>query len=93
LEENLTSERVHLAVLVNADEIRATTRGGETAGLTRRPASKRLKTTDRVIGIYATDNWAHSTFGRKIEKAVTTRHEVRPIAIVGEQHWVGQLRS
>jgi hypothetical protein len=46
-----------------------------------------------VIGVYATDSWAHSTFGRKIEKAVTLRDRGRRIAIVGEQHWVGQLRA
>ncbi len=46
-----------------------------------------------VIGIYATDSWAHSAFGRKIEKAVTLRGKGLPIAIVGEQHWVAQLRA
>lgn len=44
-----------------------------------------------VIGVYATDSWAHSTFGRKIEKAVEMRQKGLPISIVGEQHWVGQL--
>jgi hypothetical protein len=46
-----------------------------------------------VIGIYATDSWAHSTFGRKIEKAVEMRSTGCPVAIVGEQHWVAQLRT
>jgi hypothetical protein len=46
-----------------------------------------------VIGVYATDSWIHSTFGRKIEKAVVMRGEGLPIAIVGEQYWVGQLRA
>jgi hypothetical protein len=46
-----------------------------------------------VIGIYATDSWAHSTFGRKIEKAVTLREKGLPIAIVSEQHWVAQSRA
>jgi tetratricopeptide (TPR) repeat protein len=46
-----------------------------------------------VIGIYATDSWAHSTFGRKIEKAVALREKGLPIAIIGEQHWVAQLRA
>lgn len=46
-----------------------------------------------VIGIYATDSWAHSAFGRKIEKAVTMRSQGLPVAIVGEQHWVSQLRD
>lgn len=46
-----------------------------------------------VIGIYATDAWIHSAFGRKIEKAVAMRDNGVPIAIVGEQHWVAQLRE
>jgi hypothetical protein len=45
----LTSERGYLAVLVDLDEIRAKTRGGETGGLTRRPASKRLRTQEKVV--------------------------------------------
>jgi len=44
-------------------------------------------------GIHATDGWAHATFGRKIEKAVTLREKGLPIAIIGEQHWVAQLRA
>ena len=46
-----------------------------------------------VIGAYATESWAHSTFGRKIEKAVTMRQRGTPIAIVAEPYWVGQLRQ
>jgi hypothetical protein len=33
----------------------------------------------------------HSTFGRKIEKAVEMRNKGVPIAIVGKQHWVAQM--
>lgn len=51
------------------------------------------KTSYLVVGIYATDSWAHSTFGRKIEKAVEMRENGIPIAIVGEQHWVSHLRT
>jgi NAD-dependent DNA ligase len=51
------------------------------------------KTAYLVIGIYATDAWTHSSFGRKIEKAVTMRDKGLPIAIVGEQYWVAQLRA
>lgn len=40
-----------------------------------------------VIGIYATGSWAHSTFGRKLEKAVEMKRDGFPIAIVGETHW------
>lgn len=46
-----------------------------------------------IIGIYATDSWAHSSYGRKIEKAVTMKAKGLPIAIVGEQHWAAQLRA
>ncbi len=50
------------------------------------------KSTDYlVIGIYATDSWAHSTFGRKIEKAVSMKNSGQPIAIVGEEHWLSFL--
>lgn len=41
-----------------------------------------------VIGIYATDSWAHSSYGRKIEKAVAMRADGVPIHIVSETHWV-----
>jgi NAD-dependent DNA ligase len=44
-----------------------------------------------VIGIYATDSWAHSSYGRKIEKAVAMKAEGVPIKIIGEAHWVEAL--
>lgn len=40
-----------------------------------------------VIGEYATDSWKHSSFGRKIEKAVGWRENGIPISIVSEAHW------
>lgn len=46
-----------------------------------------------VIGIYATDSWAHSSYGRKIEKAVEMRNEGHHIAIVSEQHWLEHLKQ
>ena len=46
-----------------------------------------------VIGIYSTDSWAHSSFGRKIEKAVRFRDEQGSIAIVNEAHWVRALNN
>ena len=46
-----------------------------------------------VIGAYATESWAHSSFGRKIEKAVDMRSSGVPISINGEDHWVGHLWS
>jgi NAD-dependent DNA ligase len=41
-----------------------------------------------VIGAYATDAWIHSSYGRKIEKALSYRDEGAPIAIVSEEHWI-----
>lgn len=40
-----------------------------------------------VVGIYATDSWAHSSFGRKIEKAVEYREKGFNIGIISEEHW------
>lgn len=48
------------------------------------------KTHYLVIGIYATDSWAHSTYGRKIEKAVEMKGKGLPVLIVGEEHWLQQ---
>lgn len=46
------------------------------------------KTDFLVVGEYATDSWKHSTYGRKIEKAVAFRdHKGLPIAIISEAHW------
>ena len=46
------------------------------------------KTNYLVIGVYATDSWVHSSYGRKIEKAVEMKKKSLPISIIGEQHWV-----
>lgn len=54
-------------------------------------SSLNRKTHYLVIGAYATDSWAHSSFGRKIEKAAFMRSEGVPISIVGEEHWVSQM--
>lgn len=58
---------------------------GATAG------SLTKKTDYLVIGIYATDSWAHSSYGRKIERAVEMREQGEPISIVGEAHWLKYL--
>jgi NAD-dependent DNA ligase len=48
-----------------------------------------MKTNFLVVGIYATETWAHSSFGRKIERAVRMRDDDRvPIRTVGEEHWL-----
>jgi NAD-dependent DNA ligase len=56
------------------------------------PGSLTRTTRYLVIGAYATESWAHSSFGRKIEKAVDMRASGVPIAIVGESHWAEHLR-
>lgn len=50
------------------------------------------KTGYLIIGAYATSSWAHSAYGRKIEKAVEYRDtQQAPIAILSEEHWVSFL--
>lgn len=44
-----------------------------------------------VIGVYATGSWAHSSFGRKIEKAIDLKQAGCPVAILGEEHWASSL--
>ena len=56
------------------------------------PGSLTQKTSYLIIGAYATDSWAHSSYGRKIEKAVGMRTNGIPISIVAEDHWVGEMR-
>jgi NAD-dependent DNA ligase len=56
------------------------------------PGPLTQKTKYLVIGAYATESWAHSSFGRKIEKAVDMRASGIPIFIIGESHWVDHLR-
>ena len=44
-----------------------------------------------VLGAYVTPSWAHESFGRKIEKAVSYRDERGvPLVIVSESHWIEQ---
>ena len=46
------------------------------------------KTNFLVIGEYATDSWKHSSYGRKIEKAVIYRDSKGlPISIISEKTW------
>ncbi len=53
--------------------------------------SLNAKTDYLVIGIYATDSWAHSSYGRKIEKALDMQRKGSGILIVGEEHWVESI--
>jgi len=47
-----------------------------------------MKTDYLVVGTYATESWIHSSYGRKIERAVEMKQEGSPISIVGEPHWL-----
>jgi NAD-dependent DNA ligase len=40
-----------------------------------------------VIGTFASRDWIHTSFGRKIERAVELREMRTGIAIVSEEHW------
>jgi len=44
-----------------------------------------------VIGTFGSRDWVHTSFGRKIEKAVDYRGSGTPLAIVAEDHWVTAL--
>ena len=44
-----------------------------------------------VIGDLGTETWAHSTHGRKIEKAIAYNTAGCRIAIVSEEHWYSHL--
>lgn len=44
-----------------------------------------------VIGELCSPDWAHTTFGRMIERAVNLREQGQAIAIVSEEHWVNSL--
>jgi NAD-dependent DNA ligase len=44
-----------------------------------------------VIGVIGSRDWVHSSFGRKIEKAVEYRTNGYPLAIVAEEHLVKAL--
>jgi NAD-dependent DNA ligase len=44
-----------------------------------------------VIGAYATDSWMHSSYGRKIERAVQMRGEGLEVSLIGEDYWKSAL--
>lgn len=50
-----------------------------------------LNTTYLLLGSMCSRDWKHSSFGRKIEKAVELRERGYPIAIVSEEHWAASL--
>lgn len=50
------------------------------------------RTSFLVIGTFGSRDWATSSFGRKIQRAVELRQSGFPIRIVGEDHWASNLR-
>jgi NAD-dependent DNA ligase len=44
-----------------------------------------------IIGTFGSEDWAHSSYGRKIQRAVELRESGLPIRIVGEDHWAQAL--
>ncbi len=44
-----------------------------------------------VIGVVGSRDWAHSTFGRKIQKAVEYREKASSLAIVSEENFIRVL--
>lgn len=48
-------------------------------------------TTFVVVGTFSNPAWAHSSYGRKLQKAVQLREEGHAIKIVGEDHWANAL--
>ena len=51
-----------------------------------KPSRLNNSTNYLVIGAYATDSWAHSSYGRKIEKALTIKQKGIDIKIISEHH-------
>jgi hypothetical protein len=47
-----------------------------------------LSTDYLVIGTFGSRDWVHTSFGRKIERAVQYREAERRLSIVGEDYWV-----
>jgi hypothetical protein len=46
-----------------------------------------------IIGTFGSRDWVHTSFGRKIEKAVEYRAAGHALAIVGEDYWVQCVES
>lgn len=46
-----------------------------------------------IVGSMIEPQWAHTTFGRKIQKAVAYKNEGHDITIVSEQQWVAALED
>jgi hypothetical protein len=57
----------------------------QTGGVCDADVTKR--TNYLIIGTFGTRDWLHTSFGRKIEKAVSLRESGLRIAIAAEDHW------
>lgn len=57
-----------------------------------KPSRLNNSTNYLVIGAYATDSWAHSSYGRKIEKALTIKQKGIDIKIISEHHLLKFLK-
>jgi BRCA1 C Terminus (BRCT) domain len=44
-----------------------------------------------IVGTFGSRDWVHTSFGRKIEKAVTYKRAGQRLAIISEDHWAGSL--
>jgi hypothetical protein len=44
-----------------------------------------------VVGTFGSRDWVHTSFGRKIEKAVSYRQAGQRLAVLSEDHWAGSL--
>lgn len=49
------------------------------------------RTTFMVIGTFGSEDWAHTSYGRKIQRAVQLRGTGFAVRIVGEDHWAQAL--
>lgn len=50
-----------------------------------------LQTRYLIVGTFGSRDWIHTSFGRKIQKAVKYRESGCAIAIAGEEHWVTSI--
>jgi NAD-dependent DNA ligase len=55
-------------------------------------ASITRRTNYLVVGTFGSRDWVHTSFGRKIEKAVGYRDSGLPLAILCEDHWARCLQ-
>jgi NAD-dependent DNA ligase len=46
-----------------------------------------------VVGNLGSEDWMHSSFGRKIERAIELRRECSTLAIINEDHWATALTA